>query len=404
MKIIRIPFDTLGMIDLRKKTPESPEEGNSGNETTDDPSEEPVFLPAPEFELEPTPLSGRGPSLPEGIVAFDVPADDMPRVSAWFSGNYQGVTRPASATLMKNLTSAVHSLLDDFYQEISDSGLFAAPFRLRWRWRLKDGSVYQPGDEELMVPASTAPLLVIRDYGLGDTRLTTYVIIRQMPSRLMVKIPPLGNNKDSVAGIEFFATSPVEMFSKDAAANGVRSADVDDSRVRIWHYDAPSESTNILKAQSDEKFSFLGAIPLSLLSTDNDATIMSVPIDGVQLTDTPGSGGSGNDDPSQPPLFEPFFFAETPPLDLGDPEAFKRVTALYLRGIFPRSSSGSIHPDMELSLFGSIHRENWRLLARASGPYIRGLRGIPCRWFKARIRLTLRPGDTLHALTFISFS
>lgn len=396
MKIIRLPFDSLDWIDLRQNDPENPDE-EGGEESGKEP--EPPFLPSPVFSLEEVPLPGRGPAFPEGTVSFDFPADDRPRVAAWFTGNYQGVTKPASSTLTKNMTTAVHSLLADFYKETEAAGLFASPFRLRWRWRLASGSVYQPQAAELIVPASAAPLIAINDYGLGDKSLTTDVIIRQKPSRLLVSIPSLGEQKELVTGIEFFVTTPASLYSKDDAVNGIRSADLDGTRVKIWHYDAPEETANLQNASSDEKFHLLGSIPVASLSSLSSlsSSVITVPVDGAALPDPSGnsSGSLGNENP---PVFEPLIYAETPPLDLGTPEEYKRVSALYLRGIFPRKIADGA--DLVMELFGSLHRENWRLLARSKGPYIRGLGGISCRWFKVRIRLSLRPGDHLAALTF----
>lgn len=90
----------------------------------------------PEFILE-----SENASLPTGEVAFAVPADDLPRVRAWFSGEWHDVTMPESVTLHKNMRSAVHDTLNRFFATAKSCNLFTSPFRIGWCYRLFDGSV-----------------------------------------------------------------------------------------------------------------------------------------------------------------------------------------------------------------------------------------------------------------------
>ena len=53
---------------------------------------------------------------------------------------------------------------------------------------------------------------------------------------------------------------------------------------------------------------------------------------------------------------------------------------------------------IEISLYGSHHREKWRLLASARGAHIRLLRAMRYRWL--RVEITARAGSAFDALTF----
>ena len=83
----------------------------------------------------------------------------------------------------------------------------------------------------------------------------------------------------------------------------------------------------------------------------------------------------------------------TEPLHLDYPEDEKSVRSLTLRGVFRRDK-------VKVRLYASQHRETRRLIAAATGPYIRGLFGTRWRWFEVEIECPMREGDFFEAITF----
>lgn len=323
-----------------------------------------------EFHLEESAVSGYGTGFPEGEISFNFPAEDAPRVAAWFSNDYRNVTLPASETLLKNMGNAVRKFLKEYDAAVESQGKFGSPFMLEYRLWMVDGSVYRPEEPRLMVPVATGPDLIITGYKVEPKSLLTRVMVSAKASELRITHPE--QLPSGVKGLDVRIGIPAALRAVDSAVSGVRSVRYDNDVVPSWHYVRYTATEVEDKARSATEFK----------------TIYTYGETGLT-----GNGETGENG-SEPPLYRPYIDAETAALDLGSPESYKRVVEVYLRGIFPRSG-------IELEVMVSEHREGWRRIGRSRGPFVVGLRGERARWWKVRIRGTMRPGDRMEGLTFV---
>ena len=355
----------------------------------------------PDFSLPGLPLSF---SLLEGQPAgygdpplagmqISVPASDLPRVSAWFSGDYHGVTEPESEQLLRNITVSVRNLLSAYFSACASSNLFSAPFLLGWRYRLFDGSVAMPTPPVVVSPNVTAPLLEITGHNLGEKTLVTDVKLHSAPGRLRIAAGDVGNI-ESFAGIisavEIVAAEPVELYSPQCAAGAPGNVDIDGSRRLCWWYERYPAETVEADARAAAPLRILETIPFSDFAGGfGERDVKLGPGALSQFSGFPEAGETGASG------WEPYLAITTGPLDLGDPERAKRVREVTLRGIFDRSS-------VRMRLFGAHHRGiKWRLLAETDTPYIRGLRGNAFRWLRVEVEMNRNPEDFLDYLCFL---
>ena len=405
----RILLDSLDLIDLSSD--------DSSENPLPDTDPDPYALPsiAPEFSYNKGALPGYGTALPVASVDFSFPADDQKRVQAWFSGDFSHVTEPESATLKKNMTAAVKSTLDAFISNALSRNLFAAPCMIGWQYRVFDGSCVGPDaigcSPSPLLPVSSAPDLIITSYNVYEKSLHTDVAFSQTPAQLLINIAPPEKGedfKDIITAVEFFITKPVALFPSDMTVSGVRSLSIDGIRERVWHYSSYDSDTLLAMASSDSDFRIVASIPFSDILNGKYKSPLPLPIEAGALSrfsslpkqSASQSGGSGSSSNSSSSGgfngtdgWRPYLHISTPPLDLSLPEREKSVSDIYLRGVFQRK-------EVILTLYGSHHREHWRMIARSRGPYIRGLRRAPFRWLKVEIELPMRRDDFLEALTF----
>lgn len=382
----RIPLSSLDLEDL--STTPDPENPDTPDQSL--PTLSPLFSISPTGET-------TAPS-----VDFAFPADDYRRVLAWFTGDFSHVTLPESATLKKNMTAAVKDALDSYISAAYAKNLFISPFMIGWRYRLFDGSIVSPDQPMLISPAEDVLRLIINSYNIYEKALHTAVTFSLSPVRLLFSLPAPANAEaflDIITDVEFYICRPADIYPDDFSVSGIRSVTVEGVRERVWYYSANDVEGMKASVSADSNYRLIATIPFSEIATGQYASPSPLPIEAGALTkftslpklsasSVSASGGfTGTDG------WRPYLHVQTPPLDLSLPETAKSVCDLYLRGLFQRDL-------VKMSLYGSHHRENWRLLARAKGPYIRGLRRTPYRWLRVEIELPMRRNDFLDALTF----
>ncbi len=395
-KRIRVEFDKIKIYENRQES--GGDSGGDSGETTvmDFPDIGPEFI-----------LESENANRPTGEVAFAVPADDMPRVRAWFSGEWHDVTMPESVTLHKNMRTAVHDTLDRFFTTAKSGNLFTSPFRIGWCYRLFDGSVTPLRGIRTLQTISEAPLLEIRSHSLTDKALTTGVDIHCHPSRLYLRVASpekLDGFRDIITAVEIYATAQTALYDPAGDVAGVRSVADEGERVRCWYYDHYGLEEIALKTESESRFRLLCSISPSAISpTSAPLPLEAGTLSGFekrnlyrQTSDaTGGESGSGNKNNGTPGMgWKPFLNFTTQPLCLGMPETEKRISQVLLRGVFQRN-------EVKMRLYGSHHRENRHLLASATGPYITGVNAGRHRWFSVSIECPMRKDDFIEALTFI---
>lgn len=82
---------------------------------------------------------------------------------------------------------------------------------------------------------------------------------------------------------------------------------------------------------------------------------------------------------------------ETRPIKLGDPEAFKRIASVALRGDFSGKATS-------MEIYGSRDLHTWHLLARISRNHVSGIWASPVRFLKVAATLPLSTDETLETL------
>lgn len=330
---------------------------------------------------------------PLAKMQISVPASDMPRVAAWFSGDYHGVTEPESEQLLRNIAVSVRNLLSGYFSACASANLFAAPFLIGWRYRLFDGSVAMPVAPFVLIPNATAPLLEIAGHNLGEKTLVTDVKLHSTPGRLRVAADAVGN-MDAFAGlisaVEIVAAEPAGLYSPQCAAGAPGNVEIDGSRRLCWWYERYSAEAVEAAARAAAPLRIIETVPFSDFARGfGERDVRLGPGALRQFSGFPEAvetGASG---------WRPYLAITTEPLDLGDSERAKRVREVTLRGIFDRSS-------VRMRLFGAHHRGmEWRLLAETDSPYIRGLRGNAFRWLRVEVEMNQNPEDFLDYLCFL---
>lgn len=373
-----------------------------------DPMVTPPEDPGIRFFFQSASVTGYGSHRPVSKVEFSFPADDGPRVQAWFTGNFERVTLPESDTLRKNRRKAVIDCLEKYYGAARNADLFTAPFRIGHRFRLRDDSWHVPSEPVTLFPNVAASDIVVTAYRLQDKWLSTDVELTNMPGRLMVgwDFPADADFLRRVEAVEFYATRQVAFHASDAEVTGLRTLDVEGTPRRCWTYDSYRPESLATAASTDTDFRILCEIPAERFAEASEGMSLPLAPGTLRLFDAlpkPGEGHGGDsgssgagipdispDNPAKETIRVRF---RTDPICMELPEKTKQVRDLFLRGVFRRD-------DMRLELFGSHHRENWRLLCRSSGPWIRGLCRSPYRWYRVEGDVTLRHGDFLEALAF----
>lgn len=389
--IIRIPLNTKNSTVVPIKDPSADNSGPSDSFT----------LPVASFELYPSTLPEYDYSRyanPATPISVNIPDADLPIVAAWLGQTTSEAQTPGD-TLVKRMTDAVISRIRDFFTTTAKNSLFTRPFRIGYALRLADGTHTCATRPVIILPNSRAPIMIVREPHLTGNVLSTVTEIVNTAYCLRMSLPAFGipDPYSSLAThLDIYATRQCDTLDGDETVSAIRTYSVYGENVPCWHYSRLTEDLVREKAEADNSFRIIGSLPvedaisglkdirlpLNFRNLDNWDIYPSIKPD-----DGPGSGQSGEDTASH-------FRLITVPLDLGLPETRKRIRSVTARGVFPRDMKNGI----EISLYGSHHREKWRLLASARGAHIRLLRAMRYRWL--RVEITARAGSAFDALTF----
>lgn len=389
--IIRIPLNTKNSTVVPIKDPSADNSGPSDSFT----------LPVASFELYPSTLPEYDYSRyanPATPISVNIPDADLPIVAAWLGQTTSEAQTPGD-TLVKRMTDAVIPRIRDFFTTTAKNSLFTRPFRIGYALRLADGTHTCATRPVIILPNSRAPIMIVREPQLTDSVLSTVTEIVNTAYCLRMSLPPfdIPDPYTSLAThLDIYATRQCDTLDGDETVSAIRTYSVYGENVPCWHYSRLTEDLVREKAEADNSFRIIGSLPVE------DATSglkdIRLPLNfknlddwdiypSIKPDDGPGSGQSGEDTASH-------FRLITVALDLGFPETRKRIRSVTARGLFPRDMENGI----EISLYGSHHREKWRLLASARGAHIRRLRGMRYRWF--RVEITACAGSAFDALTF----
>lgn len=389
--IIRIPLNTKNSTVVPIKDPSADNSGPSDSFT----------LPSPSFELLPSALPEYDYSRyanPATPISVNIPETDLPIVAAWLGQTTSEAQTPGD-TLVKRMTNAVISRIRDFFTTAARNSLFTRPFRIGYALRLADGTHTCATRPVIILPNSRAPIMIVREPQLTDSVLSTVTEIVNTAYCLRMSLPSfdIPDPYSSLAThLDIYATRQCDTLDGDETVSAIRTYSVYGENVPCWHYSRLTEDLVREKAEADNSFRIIGSLPVE------DATSglkdIRLPLNfknlddwdiypSIKPDDGPGSGQSGEDTASH-------FRLITVPLDLGLPETRKRIRSVTARGMFPRDMENGI----EISLYGSHHREKWRLLASARGAHIRLLRAMRYRWL--RVEITARAGSAFDVLTF----
>lgn len=357
------------------------------------------------FSMQPAELPGWTGGMsdyPATSVTFTFPEGDAARVHAWFSGNYKGVTAPASTTLISNVSHAVKSALEAYFGAAAGMDLFTAPFRVGWVLRMKDGNRRISSPAELMLTGRQSPLVAILSRTFEGTSVTTPVAIVNRPMRLMITPSQPVSEWGDVTHIDIIAAPQPSLIPSGLRVSGVGTQEEEESE-RYLCYQYPRLKSEIIAntASIQNDFRIIASIPVGdITGTDT----MAVPMTAGGLGNwkllpkysdngTSSGGGDNPGDGDEPQAWEPWIDKETEALDLGMPEERKWVRSMILRGCYDRTA-------LRVRLYGARHREDWHLISDGKRGWCAGTAMAGFRWFKVRITGSMRRRDYLDALTF----
>lgn len=333
-------------------------------------------------------------------VSFNVPDSDMPRVIGWFTGHYDNVTLPASDTLLRNVSDAVDDCLKAYFAAAATRNLFTGPFRIGWAFRYSDGSRRMTQPMTLMQPNTHSPVMAVDSYSFPSGNANSATDIINRPCRLTCR--PSGVIADAgVTHIDIIGAPPASLMPSPLRCTGLYTAVEEGTRLRAYRYNVLDDTAVLGNASLQNDLRILGSIPVADLDPDvsEDVPILDGALSNWKLLDkftTSGSGGDDPDtpdDPADPDPWEPYIDKITEPLDLGNPEARKWLRRVMVRGTFDRSA-------MRIRVYGSRHRQSWRLIADGTRGWATALAAAGYRWFRVRITANLRRSDRLTAISF----
>lgn len=329
-------------------------------------------------------------------LTFSYPADDEARVRAWFTGNYSGVTRPASDTLRRNVASAIHDALDKLGTDAALEGAFAAPFRVALGRRMKKGFALLT-DWVVVNPWGSSPEIAVRDYNVSEKQAEVYCEFRYKPVKVTLEVDagPLTNREDLVV----VAGPQIPFYEGGGKVSACYRAVLDGALTSFFDYPGYSaEELDLLVTRSAD-LRIIGEAGKDLQIEESGEHLLlplSAPTDWKSLekyAEGDTSPGSTGEVGAQVTEGEDFEWPE------GEVEILTQwvsvggypVGRIWLRGVFPSDVT-------EIDIEVSSHREIARSVARGHGRFISGLRGLRVRWMRFRIKTRFRPGDFLEKI------
>lgn len=364
---------------------------------------------------------------PVAKISFTFPADDAPRVRAWFSDDYSGVSRLPSTTLQRNLTSALHDALDTYIETCSFAGLFTAPFTVGFAWRLSSGKhriALAPAFISAESPYNESPIVAVRDHTVVEQGASTYNEIYNSPSRLEATFDTTPTPPSDAVALDVIATRLPALYDSSRQATDISTVAIGESRLKAFNYPRYTSSQLRILAEGETDTRVIASYPADGLPATGIATTVPV-ADGAlvnwktlpSFTSENGSGGGTGSGSEGPDIFKPEYpeegpladvipeegdvEVETEAMDLGYPEQLKWMRGIALRGIFANEG-------VKLRLYGAHHLEKdstgaeggWHLVAESKGSVLRRLRAVRYRLWKVGLSLHLNKGDRLEAVAF----
>ncbi len=197
---------------------------------------------------------------------------DAPRVRAWFSGDYSGVTEPPSAELNTNLSRALDSTLKGWRQAAARAGLVTYPLRIGAALRLADGSALPLGDPVLFYNDPVAPNVIVRSYTPSSTNMLAYVEIR---ADMFVPMFAISDDADGEmirrlealrpVSVDFYATRQFPFAPDPLTCTGLRGMMVGSGdnaiRLRGFVFDAYEKEYVQARAAGDTDFRVVASVP-----------------------------------------------------------------------------------------------------------------------------------------------
>lgn len=308
-----------------------------------------------------------------------VPDDDHAAIASWL-GNSAGGNVPAGETLTKRMTSAVTGALKQYLASASRSNLFTSPFRIGYALRLADGSHSMLSELSLLVPDSMAPVMAIREASMSGSVLRTVTEILNSPMALTVDIPPFTLPEQyapTATHLDIIATKPASLLSGNESVAAIRTYSLFGEPVSCWYYNRMPEDIVRNAALADRYFRIIARIPIS--EACSGVNSLELPAFGANLGDWTSIPEFPADGITTDGRIPSHLRLVTSPLDLGNPEEYKRVRGVSLRGIFSRDTDDG-QCGVTLRLLGSHHRDRWHTLATARGAHLRLLRTVCYRW------------------------
>lgn len=344
-----------------------------------------------------SPLSG----YPRTVVQFNVSDSDMPRVTGWFTGNYENVLQPPSDNLIRNLSDAVESALLSYFSAANAEGLFTAPFMIGWAYRHNDGHRVMTRPMSLIRINPSSPLMSIDSHTFltGAVRSVTDII--NMPYRLRFRVSGNVPPSEDITHIDIVGSQQVSLVPDNLKATGTYIASRDGRRYHSYRYNGLDEMEVIGETGLQNDLRVIASIPVADLGSYDE---LNVPLIQGALSNwkllekfSASSGAASGTDPAEPNdpavQWEPYIDKITDPLDLGAPECRKWLWRVVLRGCYDRSS-------IRLRVYASRHRQSWRLIADGKRGWASALTHLGYRWFKVRVTGAMRLGDFVDAVTF----
>lgn len=328
---------------------------------------------------------------PSTRLSFKFDKEDAPRVNAWFTGNYRGVTAPESTTLVRNRLAALQGVLHGYFAAAEAHNILTAPVRATWRVRYSNGTVGTAAPAATLAVIDSAPLIPVYSHTVTADTLLTEVDIHNIPARLHLTISP-DFTEENIDEIEIFATRPTPLWNPGGTTAALRSATVAGTPRRCWNYDSlsPLEIADATRINTDfRRIATIAATEFPAyaqgkelpMNTGIFANFNSLPKLTDQGSNPPDTAADGR---------HRFISA---PLHLSLPDTRKSVSRVQLDGTFLRAA-------MRWRLLGSDNRRNWHKIAEARGDTLGGMCAARFKWFLIEADCTLRSDELIDAVTF----
>lgn len=329
---------------------------------------------------------------PVTTVSFAVAEDDLPRVNAWFSGDYHGVTLPESSTLQKNRRAAIYGALADYFDGREAQNQITSTCRVGWRFRYRNGAAGELQDVKQVANGFETPVMRVLSRSIVGKTVTTEVEIRNHPKYLEMRVTKRTLSPQEYAqieAIEVFATHPVALYNSEGTKTGLSSVILDGVRAQAWVCDNYSEESVGISCLADNDFRMIARIPIAELPAEGERKRVPMIVGTLQKFERleKFSLSSGGEDKSTI-VGKIRFQSQAIPIDT-DYELC-RLAGVRLEGDLPSDFSWGIE--------FSSNRDWWQSVATTTRRELSFLRNPFVRWIRIRGEGEFTPGNSLDAI------